>query len=143
MILFHSETKYTLPSKRKYKNWLSRLAETEQKKIGEINYIFCDDEYLLKVNQQYLQHDTYTDIISFDYSEGKAVSGDIMISVERVNENAQKYQVSFDDELLRVMAHGILHFCGYKDKTTKESSMMRSKEDAAVKLFYLLEKENC
>ena len=143
MILFHSETKYTLPSKRKYKNWLSRLAETEQKKIGEINYIFCDDEYLLKVNQQYLQHDTYTDIISFDYSEGKAVSGDIMISIERVNENAQKYQVSFDDELLRVMAHGILHFCGYKDKTTKESSMMRSKEDAAVKLFHLLEKENC
>ena len=143
MILFHSETKYTLPSKRKYKNWLSRLAETEQKKIGEINYIFCDDEYLLKVNQQYLQHDTYTDIISFDYSEGKAVSGDIMISIERVNENAQKYQVSFDDELLRVMAHGILHFCGYKDKTTKESSMMRSKEDAAVKLFHLLDKENC
>ena len=109
--------------------WLESLILSEQKKIGDINYIFCDDEYLLQVNREYLQHDYYTDIISFDYVKGKTISGDIFVSLPRVSENAEAISKDFESELHRVLAHGVLHLCGYKDKTDEEITEMRNKED--------------
>lgn len=135
MILFHSETDFELKSKLQYKNWLKRVAESHQKRIGDINYIFCDDDYLLQLNLQYLQHDTLTDIITFDYVEGNVLNGDIYISVERVRENASIFNVSFENELLRVLSHGVLHLCGFKDKSDKDAAEMRSQENAAIALF--------
>ncbi len=113
-------------------SWIEYIITNEGKKMGDINYIFCDDEYLLKINQDYLQHDYYTDIITFDYVKGKKISGDIFVSVTRVSENAPLLSKSFEEELHRVIAHGVLHLCGYKDKTEEEIKEMRSKED-----FYL------
>lgn len=121
----------------KIEPWLKNIILNENKKIGDINYIFCDDEYLLKINQEYLNHDYYTDIITFDYVKGKTISGDIFISLPRVSENASSLSKDFDAEFYRVLAHGILHLCGYKDKTEKEISEMRNKED-----FYLSIKSN-
>ncbi|MBO4654041.1 MAG: rRNA maturation RNase YbeY [Bacteroidales bacterium] len=135
MILFHSETSFLLKDKRLYKSWLKELAQGEGFKIKDLNYIFCDDEYLLKVNLQYLQHDTLTDIITFDYVEGQQISGDVFISVERVRENAALFGVTFEKELLRVLAHGVLHLCGYKDKSPKDAALMRNKEEYAILLF--------
>lgn len=135
MILFNSLNDFTLRQKLLYKRWLSRLAASEGYKIGDINYIFCNDEYLLGINQQYLQHDTYTDIITFDYVEGKVLSGDIYISTERVRENARIYHVDFENELKRVLSHGVLHLCGYKDKTETDAAQMREKENFAISLF--------
>lgn len=114
------------------KDWLEGIIITENKKLGEINYIFCDDEYLLKVNQDFLQHDYFTDIITFDYVIGKNISGDIFVSLPRISENANTLSKFFENELNRVLAHGILHLCGYKDKTEEEEFKMRKKED-----FYL------
>ena len=111
------------------KNWLINLIKNEQKKVGEINYIFCDDEYLLKVNQDFLQHDYYTDVITFDYVKGKTIAGDIFVSLPRISENAETHSKDFNLELHRVLAHGILHLCGYKDKTEEEIKEMRNKED--------------
>ena len=135
MILFNSLNDFNLRQKLLYKRWLKELAALEWYKIGDINYIFCDDEYLLGVNQQYLQHDTYTDIITFDYVEGKILNGDIYISTERVRENARIYQVDFENELKRVLSHGVLHLCGYKDKTDADAAQMREKENFAISLF--------
>lgn len=115
-----------------YKIWLQDIIISEQKKIGEINYIFCDDEYILKVNQDYLQHDYYTDIITFDYVKGKTISGEIFVSLQRISDNASTLLKNYEDELRRVLAHGILHLCGYKDKSEEEEKEMRNKED-----FYL------
>lgn len=115
-----------------YKIWLQDIIISEQKKIGEINYIFCDDEYILKVNQDYLQHDYYTDIITFDYVKGKTISGEIFVSLQRISDNASTLLKDYEEELRRVLAHGILHLCGYKDKSEEEEKEMRSKED-----FYL------
>lgn len=112
--------------------WLADIIQKETKKPGEINYIFCDDEYLLQVNRDYLQHDYYTDIITFDYVKGNTISGDIFVSLPRISDNASTLSKNFEDELHRVLAHGILHLCGYKDKTEEEEKEMRSKED-----FYL------
>lgn len=112
--------------------WLQNLIVSEDKKLGKINYIFCDDEYLLKVNQDFLQHDYYTDIITFDYVKGKTISGDIFVSLPRISENSYLLSKDFDDELRRVLAHGVLHLCGYKDKSEDEQLEMRKKED-----FYL------
>ena len=109
--------------------WLEDIILTEGKKPGEINYIFCDDEYLLQVNKEYLQHDYYTDIITFDYVKGKTISGDIFVSLPRIFDNAETLSKDFDSEFFRVLAHGILHLCGYKDKTDEEISEMRNKED--------------
>ena len=114
------------------KEWLENIIQCEEKKIGTINYIFCDDEYLLKINQDFLQHDYYTDIITFDKVRGKSISGEIFISLQRVKENAEIFQKPYEQERRRVMAHGILHLCGYKDKTLEEQAIMRSKEN-----FYL------
>ncbi len=135
MIFFNSLNDFNLRQKLLYKRWLKELAALEGYKIGDINYIFCDDEYLLGVNQQYLQHDTYTDIITFDYVEGKILNGDIYISTERVRENARIYQVDFENELKRVLSHGVLHLCGYKDKTDADAAQMREKENFAISLF--------
>ena len=113
----------------KYTVWLEDIILSEEKKLGEINYIFCDDEYLLKVNQDYLQHDYYTDIITFDYVKGKTISGEIFVSLQRISDNASTLSKNYEEELRRVLAHGILHLCGYKDKTEEEELLMRSKED--------------
>ncbi|GGD22336.1 rRNA maturation RNase YbeY [Flavobacterium orientale] len=137
MISFHYETKFKLNPERTFKSWLKHVILSEQKKVGDINYIFCDDVYLHKINLDYLNHDTFTDIISFDYSIGNVLHGDIFVSVERIADNAKKYNVSFEEELKRVMAHGVLHFCGFKDKTKQEKTTMRSKEDEKIEMFHV------
>ena len=115
--------------------WIKKLILNEEKKVGNINYIFCDDEYLLKVNQDFLNHDYYTDIITFDYVKGKTISGDIFISLTRISENASTLSNSFEKELLRVLAHGVLHLCGYKDKSDEEEKEMRAKEDFYIRML--------
>lgn len=137
MISFNYETGFELQDEVKYSEWLGAVIASEGKKEGEINYIFCDDEYLLQMNIQYLDHDTLTDIISFDYTVGKELNGDIFISVERVRENAADFNVPFEEELKRVMAHGILHYCGYKDKTEEDERLMRQKEDEKTAMFHV------
>jgi probable rRNA maturation factor len=135
MINFNYETDFSLENENLYADWISRIILSENKKEGDINYIFCDDEYLHKINLQYLDHDDLTDIISFDYSVGNELHGDIFISIERVKENAEDFNVSFDDELKRVMAHGVLHYAGYKDKSEDDSDLMRNKEEEKMTLF--------
>jgi rRNA maturation RNase YbeY len=131
-IYYHSECDFQIQNEVSISKWLKDSLANENKELGEINYIFCEDNYLLKKNQEYLKHNTLTDIITFDYSEGNKLSADIFISVERVKENAVIFAVSFEQELKRVIIHGILHLMGYKDKSEEESKIMRSKED-----FYL------
>ena len=114
------------------KPWIEKIIITEEKRLGEINYIFFDDEYLLKINQDYLQHDYYTDIITFDNVRGKTISGEIFVSLQRIKDNASLISKNYEEEKKRVIAHGILHLCGYKDKTEEEQKTMRAKED-----FYL------
>lgn len=137
MIDFNYETDFELSDEAKYAGWISDVIASEGKKEGEISYIFCDDEYLLQINQQHLDHDTLTDIISFDYTIGNEISGDIFISIERVKDNALDFDVPFSEELLRVMSHGILHYCGYKDKGDNEEKLMRSKEEEKIALFHV------
>lgn len=136
MVIFNYETDFQLDNESKYENWIDYIIESEGKEPGEINYIFCDDEYLYDINMKYLSHDTFTDIISFDYTIGNLVSGDIFISIDRVRDNAKDFNVSFKEELLRVMSHGILHYCGYKDKTQEDSELMRFKEEEKIKMFH-------
>jgi probable rRNA maturation factor len=135
MIHFNYEADFELTDELLYASWLSEVILSENKQEGEINYIFCDDGYLLEINRQYLDHDTLTDIISFDYSERNTLQGDIFISVERVMDNAKDFNVSFDEELKRVLVHGILHYCGYKDKSEADEQLMRQKEEEKIKLF--------
>ena len=111
------------------KKWLNQVISNEAKEEGDITYIFCDDDYLLEKNIRFLNHNTLTDVITFDYCEEKSVSGDIFISIERVKENSEIFKVDFLTELNRVMVHGLLHLLGYKDKTEKESNLMRKKEN--------------
>ena len=132
MINFNFETEFNLESKDILSAWISEVICDEGYKEGELNYIFCDDEYLHKLNVEFLNHDTLTDIISFDYTVGNELHGDVFISVQRVKDNAKDHDTNFKDELHRVMIHGILHYCGYKDKTDDEKITMRAKED-----FYL------
>ena len=115
--------------------WLEDLIISENKKPGDINYIFCDDDYLLKVNQDYLDHDYYTDIITFDYVKGKKISGDIFVSLPRILDNASTLSQDYESEFRRVLAHGLLHLCGYKDKTEEEESTMRQKEDFYINRY--------
>lgn len=135
MIDFFSETSFTLQDGKSYALWISKIIEEEGFNQGDINFIFCDDESLHKINLEYLNHDTLTDIISFDYSIGKTLHGEIYISIDRVKENASEFQVSFENELSRVMIHGILHFMGYKDKTPTEQQQMRALENQAILKF--------
>ncbi|MBR5957763.1 MAG: rRNA maturation RNase YbeY [Salinivirgaceae bacterium] len=114
---------------------IETVLANENRTLGEVNYIFCSDEYLLNINKQYLNHDYYTDVISFDYSEDGIISGDIFISVDTVKDNAKEYAVEFEKELARVMVHGVLHFIGYKDKTDEDAKLMRQKENQYLPLF--------
>jgi probable rRNA maturation factor len=137
MISYNYETEFKLSDKKKFTFWLSSVIHSEGKKEGDINFVFCNDEYLFNLNKQYLDHDTLTDIITFDYSVGNELHGDVFISVERVRDNAVDFKVSFEEELKRVMVHGILHLCGYKDKSTEEEKRMREKEDEKMLLFHV------
>jgi len=137
MISFNYENDFELSNEEQFSNWISRVIASEEKREGEISYIFCDDDYLLNLNEQYLNHDTLTDIISFDYSMGNEIHGDIFISTERVKDNANDFKVFFEEELKRVMVHGVLHYCGYKDKTEEDEALMRSKEDEKIKMFHV------
>jgi len=119
-----------------HKQWLKSVIRKEGLVPGDITYLFCDDAYLLEQNIAFLHHDTFTDIITFDKRVGEIVSGDIMISLERVAENAQKFSVSFEEEFLRVMVHGTLHLCGYKDKTDEEAAEMRRMENESLLMFH-------
>ena len=129
MIEFYSENNFELSDKDKVQTWLERVIEREDKKTGELTYVFCNDEQLLKLNKDFLNHDTLTDIITFDYTLGNEIHGEIYISTDRVEENAEEFEVSFMNELSRVMVHGILHLCGYKDKSEEEKNQMRNKEN--------------
>jgi rRNA maturation RNase YbeY len=135
MILFNYETDFTLLNEEKTSNWIKKTIEKEGFDLGEINYIFCDDIYLHKINVEFLSHDTLTDIISFDYTIGKEINGDIFISTERVEENAKKFNITFQEELHRVIIHGVLHYIGFKDKTEKEKKEMRAKENEYLELL--------
>ncbi len=116
-------------------SWIRNIISRESCRLSFLNFIFCSDAYLLELNEEYLGHDTLTDIITFPYQSSPIIEGDIFISIERVRENAQDFGVSFESELQRVMIHGVLHLCGYKDKTGEEQAMMRQKEDEALALF--------
>ena len=129
MISFNHENDFVLGNQKTITQWISFVISSEGFKEGTINYIFCDDNYLHKLNVEFLNHDTLTDIISFDYSVGKELHGDIFISIDRVKENAQDFNVDFRDELNRVIVHGVLHYCGYRDKSDVESEEMRAKEN--------------
>ncbi|MBC5834826.1 rRNA maturation RNase YbeY [Flavobacterium sp. F372] len=137
MISFNYESDFSLEQEEVYASWIETIVESENKILGEISYIFCDDEYLHSINMQYLNHDTLTDIISFDYTEGDIISGDIFVSIERVEDNAKDFNVPFDEELKRVLAHGVLHYCGYKDKSDEDALLMRTKEEEKIKLFHV------
>ena len=127
---FNEDVPYKLPKKLVVRQWLKQQAEHEGFAVGELNYIFCSDEHVLQVNRDYLQHDFYTDIITFDQSEDEGkLEGDIFISVERVADNATQLGISSDNEMRRVLAHGLLHLCGYGDKTDEEAAQMRVKEE--------------
>jgi len=134
MIFFNIETEFCLKDELDISSWLMKCVEREDKRQGEVNYIFCDDDYLLELNVKHLKHNTLTDVIGFDYTMGRLISGDIFISIERVRENSKFFSASFDDELHRVMVHGLLHFCGYSDKVKKEKELMRAKEDYYLSL---------
>ncbi len=135
MISFNYETQFQLSNETIFEQWIKETIQNEGCSLGDINYIFCDDDYLHKINVEFLDHDTLTDIISFDYSVGKQLHGDIYISVERVEDNAKDFKVDFDVELSRVIIHGILHYCGYKDKTDEDAKVMRAKEEQYMKVL--------
>lgn len=135
MINYNYETEFSLDDEVKLTGWINSLINEEGYRLEEINYVFCNDEYLHKLNVEFLNHDTLTDIISFDYTVGKLIQGDIFISIERVQDNAKDFGITLDNELHRVMAHGVLHYCGYKDKSDDEASVMRSKENYYLELL--------
>lgn len=141
-ISFSLETKYNLKSRTLIKKWLKQIIENKGYKLGTLSYILCDDDYLLEINKQYLQHEFYTDIITFDYVENGVINGDIFISVDRVKENAASFGVSESEELMRVFAHGVLHLSGLKDATSEEASQMRKAENESLELLKELEKHN-
>lgn len=134
MIEYYSETDFKITDPEKVTDWIVKVIKGHKKEPGEIGFIFCSDDYLHDLNVRFLGHDTFTDIISFDESLGNEIHGEIYISVDRVKDNSRTYQVSFEEELDRVMIHGILHFCGYKDKTEDEAFSMRTAENAALLL---------
>ena len=134
-ISFHiAEINFTLKDKNKIRLWIEELITKEKKEVGEIGYILCSDEYLLQMNKEHLDHDYYTDIITFDYCENKTISGDLFISIDRTKENAKEFGTSHKNELHRVMAHGVLHLLGYKDKSAKDAKKMREMEDYSLNL---------
>ena len=135
MISYYTEDiKFVLKGKMLNNRWLKMVVESEIKKMGDLSIIFCSDNYILDVNMRYLQHDYFTDIITFDYCEGDVVSGDLFISIDSVRENALFYGATFEDELDRVMVHGVLHLLGYDDHTPEETAVMREKENYYVNI---------
>ena len=132
MITFNYETNFKLEEEKSIESWVQRMILIHECEEGEVNYIFCDDVYLHKLNMEFLKHDTLTDIISFDNSMGKLINGDIYISIERIVENAKDYKVSFSEELQRVMIHGVLHCLGFKDKTEEDQKEMTIQENKAL-----------
>jgi rRNA maturation RNase YbeY len=132
MVDFYSENDFELTYKDELEEWVISTIVREGHEVGEISYIFCDDEFLLRINQDFLDHDTYTDIITFNYNLGKQVNSEIYISTERVKDNSVEFNTTFTDELHRVMIHGILHLCGYGDSTEDEKLVMRTKENEAL-----------
>ena len=138
MIHFNeSDVSCHVVSRLAVRSWLNKVIESSSKSVGEISVVMCSDKLLLETNKKYLNHDYYTDIITFDYTEKDQISGDLMISYERVKENAKKENVAVQDELRRVMAHGVLHLLGFKDKSEREAAEMRTQEDAALDLFHV------
>ena len=135
MIEFYSETEFKIENTEKISRWIDKVVGNEGNELGEVSYIFCDDDYLLKLNKEYLNHDTLTDIITLDNCIGNRLNGDIFISIERIEENAKIYSTPFLNELHRVMIHGILHLCGYLDKSKTEIEAMRKKEDEALRML--------
>lgn len=133
---FSENCRFDYKGKRKTNSWIADTITAEGKKRGDISIIFCSDEYLLGINKEHLNHDYYTDIITFDYCEENLINGDLFISIDTVAENAKKFGVEFTNELNRVIIHGVLHLCGYKDKSPKDAAMMRSKEN-----FYIAKRE--
>jgi probable rRNA maturation factor len=136
-ITFQVEEKldFSIPKREEVKKWLIKITKTENRKCGKLSYFFCTDKYLHTLNKQFLGHDTYTDIITFDYSNGDEISGEIFISIDRVKENSKKYEQAFNNELMRIMIHGVLHLCGYGDKAPEQKKKMRQKENKALDLL--------
>ena len=137
MIEFHYQMVEAIESEALFSLWLEKVAQSEGFTLGDLTYIFCNDDYLLELNKTYLKHDTLTDIISFDYVSGNVVSGDIFISVERLLDNAQAFSETFKNERLRVMAHGLLHLMGFNDKSAEDQVIMRKKENEKIKMFHV------
>lgn len=135
---FFEDTDFKLKNKTKIKKWLKLVAESEVFSLGALSVIFCSDNYILDINQRFLQHDYFTDIITFDYSEGEKISGDLFISVDSVRENSIEYETEFEEELHRVIVHGVLHLIGYDDHTDEDIRTMRSKENYYISLYDLL-----
>lgn len=135
---FYEDTKFVFKGKLRNNRWLRLVAESEIRRLGDLSIIFCSDNYILDINMKYLQHDYFTDIITFDYCEGEKISGDLFISIDSVRENAAFYGTEFEDELNRVMVHGVLHLIGYDDHTQKDIKMMRSKENYYLSLRELV-----
>lgn len=134
---FNYEVDFKLRRETEFSDWVDRIFKREAVTFENLSYIFCDDDYLADINLQYLNHNTFTDIITFDYSDGGVISGDIFISVDRVRENAKAFAIVFEEELKRVMSHGVLHLIGYCDKTLEEQQLMRRKENEMIKLFHV------
>jgi probable rRNA maturation factor len=137
MIEFHYQMVEAIESEALFSLWLDKVAQSEGFTLGDLTYIFCNDDYLLELNKTYLKHDTLTDIITFDYVSGTVVSGDIFISVERLLDNAQTFNETFKNERLRVMAHGLLHLMGFNDKSAEDQVIMRKKENEKIKMFHV------
>jgi probable rRNA maturation factor len=136
ILFFQEDIRFDLKPKNRFKSWLRNIAISEGFSIKDLNYIFCTDEYLYNINLEYLKHDTYTDIITFDNSEKKTeIEGDIFVSIERVKDNAVNSKIEFDAELKRVLSHGLLHLMGYRDKTKEEKNTMRLMENKAIEMF--------
>jgi probable rRNA maturation factor len=135
---FYEEVDFKIKFPRKTVAWLNESSRRERKSISDLNIVFCTDNFLFKMNKEYLHHNTLTDIITFDYSNGNSISGEIFISIERVAENSQMFNVQFQDELLRVIIHGVLHLSGYKDKKLIEVAAMRKKEEAYLSLWKIM-----
>ena len=135
MVSFEYNCEMPFKLSLKHKVWLQQVVRKEGMVTGDISYVFCDDAYMIQQNNAFLQHDTYTDIITFDECVGDVISGSILISADRVAENASKFGKTFENELLRVVVHGTLHLCGYKDKSESEAKLMRQKEDESLALF--------
>lgn len=141
-IQFSIETKYSLKNRMLLKRWVKAVLENKGKKLGNLYFILCDDDFLLKINRQFLKHDYYTDIITFDYTEDGIIAGDLFISIDRVRDNAAALQVSEHEELMRVMIHGVLHLLGLKDKSDEEAKQMRKAEEECLELLKEMSKQD-